>query len=123
MTAGLVQELVIPDWLPEQLANGQHGHWATRQKRLRKAQHAVWVAARLAGWQPISTRAKLTIVLVFPNQRRRDVDNLYARAKGLVDGVRLGGWVIDDDTAHLDLEVRAEVVPGTRETRIRLEEA
>lgn len=36
------QELVIPNWLPDQLANGSHGHWRVRQKKLEAAQVMVW---------------------------------------------------------------------------------
>jgi Holliday junction resolvase RusA-like endonuclease len=61
------------------------------------------------------------VTFIFPNRRRRDVDNLYARAKGVVDGVKRGGWIVDDSSEWLDLSVLAEVEPGLRATVLKLE--
>lgn len=115
------QSLVIPAWLPEQVANARHAHWGQRYTQLKHAQVTVWAAAMRAKWRPIKGRAKLTVTFIFPQQRRRDVDNLYARAKGVVDGVKRGGWIVDDDSAHLDLVVRAEVQHGVKATVLLLE--
>jgi hypothetical protein len=46
-----------------------------------------------------------------------DVDNLYSRAKPLVDGLK-GVLIVDDSPAHLDLEVRQEL---GRERSVRIE--
>jgi len=116
-----VQTLVIPAWLPEQVANGPHGHWSTRQKKLGNAQLVTWSAAKNARWIPVTGRAKLTVTFIFPVRRRRDIDNLYARAKGVVDGVKRGGWIVDDSSEWLDLSVLAEVEPGLRATVLKLE--
>jgi len=115
------QRLVIPDWLPEQLANSSHGHWSTRQKKLQAAQTMVWASAKHANLRPVTGRARVTVVLVFGSKRRRDTDNLYSRTKGVIDGLVKGGWLVDDDTDHLDLQVRAEVRPGVKATEITLE--
>ena len=116
----MTQRLVIRDWLPEPLSNGPHGHWSTRQKKLQAAQMMVWASAKHAGLQPVTGRAYVIVVLVFGSKRRRDTDNLYARVKGCIDGLVKGGWIVDDDTDHLDLQVRAEVRPGQRATEITL---
>ncbi len=133
------QTLEIPGWLPEPLANVSGDHWRKREKKLRNAQTVVWVAAKQAGWAPVTGRAKLTITLVFGVQRRRDTDNLYARVKGCVDGLKphpaataqfkqalvidSPGWITDDDTEHLELVVRAEVSKVWMGTRMTLEPA
>jgi Holliday junction resolvase RusA-like endonuclease len=119
----MTTRVVIPDWLPAQLANGSHGHWSTRRKALEAAQRTTWAFctnADLAGVPP-TTRARLTVTLVFPVHRRRDTDNLYSRVKGVVDGLVRGGWIVDDDIAHLELRVRAEVARGRKSTVIDLE--
>lgn len=117
--------MVIPDWLPAQLANGPHGHWSQRQKKLKQAQTMVWASAKHADLLgvPPNRRARLTITLVFPVNRRRDTDGLYARVKGCVDGLVYGGWIVDDDLAHLELIVRAVVLPGEKATVLELEPA
>lgn len=122
MTSGTAQRLVIRDWLPDQLANGQHGHWSTRQKKITAAKEMVWASAKWANWQPVLGKARLTITLVFPVKRRRDRDGLYTRIKGVVDGLVQGGWITDDNLDVLDLEVRAEVRPGERGTELLLEQ-
>jgi Holliday junction resolvase RusA-like endonuclease len=113
-----VQRLVIQDWLPAQIANS-HLNWREHRKRLKAAQVMAWASARQAGWVPLVGRARLTITLVFRTQRRRDTDNLYARVKGVVDGLK--EWFVDDDTDHLELIVRSEVRRGQRATEITLE--
>jgi Holliday junction resolvase RusA-like endonuclease len=115
------QHLVIHGWLPEPLSNGPHGHWSQRQKKLQSAQIMVWASARHARLQPIKGRVCCTVTLVFGVKRRRDTDNLYARVKGVVDGLVKGGFIEEDNTDMLDLRVRAETRPGERATEITLE--
>lgn len=82
-----------------------------------------------AGWTAVAGRVRLTIVLVYPRKYRVDADNLAARCKGLLDGLKSDhkhnqgrlGWFADDSTEWLDLVVRAEVRPGQKATEITLE--
>lgn len=131
------QVLTINDWLPEQLANGPHSHWSVRQRKLNAAQVMVWSAARMANWQPVTGKARLTITFVFPQRRARDVDNLYSRAKGCIDGLKTHtlsagrgkaraqvmrpGWIVDDSIEYLELRVLAEVRPGVKCVEMMLE--
>ena len=117
------QRLVIRDWVPEQVSNGAHGHWSARWRKLTNAQEAAVVSARNRGWRPVRGPARLTITFVFPVARHRDQDNLYARAKGLVDGLVKGGYIADDRLGLLDLIVQADVRRGVRQTELLLEEA
>ena len=117
--------VVITDWLPAALTNGSRGHWSTYQKKLKAAQTMVWASAKHADLLgvPPTRRARLTITLMFPVNRRRDTDGLYARVKGCVDGLVYGGWIVDDDIAHLELIVRAAVERGRKATILELEPA
>jgi Holliday junction resolvase RusA-like endonuclease len=119
-----VQELVIEGWLPTQIANGtaRTMHWTKKREIKQSDELRVELAAREAGWRPILTgRPRLEITMVFPNRRRRDWDNLYARCKALVDGITAGGFLVDDDTDHLDLVVHRPVVErGRTATLLRL---
>jgi Holliday junction resolvase RusA-like endonuclease len=114
-----VQVCTIRGWLPEQFANGAHGHWSIRARKLKVAQATTWAAAKQAGWKRVNGKARLTITLVFGNHRRRDADNLHSRVKGCVDGLK--EWIVDDSIEWLDLQVRAEVVRGVKETRLELQ--
>ncbi len=116
------QTLTITDWLPEALTNGSHGHWSQRQKKLQAAQTMVWSVAKQEGLQPVVGRVRVTITLVFAQKRRRDLDNLYARVKGCVDGLVKGGWIEDDNTEVLQLVVLdALSLSKKKSTRITLE--
>lgn len=129
------QRLVIPNWHPQTSANRSHDHW----RKVQRAHHAdrdmAYVVANASGWKPVRGRVRLAITLVYPRKYRVDADNLAARCKGLIDGLRdrkpsgtwmagLGnvrGFFTDDSTEWLDLHVRAEVRPGVKQTEITLE--
>jgi len=113
---------VIPHWLPDPVLNGsRQRHWASLRKQALVAQRRTWEFATAAGWKRQTGKVKLTVTLVFDVRRRRDTDNLYARAKHCVDGLK-GSFFEDDDTEHLELHVLAEHGP-VRETRFVMEPA
>lgn len=119
-TTHTVQRLAIVGWHPAQVANGSHGHWATRKKHHDEAAGMAWAHAQRAGWSRVTSRARLRLTYVFPQQRRRDIDNLVARSKGFIDGLK--PWLVDDSTDWLLLQVNAEVSPGIKALRVELEE-
>jgi hypothetical protein len=116
-----VQTCTIEHWLPEQIANGPKGSWRKQAAKLKAAKLMVWASLRQEGWHPVDGRASLEITLVFPANRRRDRDNLYARVKGCIDGCH--EWIRDDSTEWLDLFVAAKVEKGRTATILRLSEA
>lgn len=115
---------VIEDWLPAPTMNGsRQKHWATLKKQADITKQTVWASCRQAGWTHIGDGApkqRLIVTFVFGVKRRRDLDNLYARAKHVVDGIK--PFIVDDDMEHLDLRVQGEVQPGRRATILELEE-
>ncbi|GAI20459.1 unnamed protein product, partial [marine sediment metagenome] len=46
-------------------------------------------------------KAKLDLTFIFPQQRRRDRDNLLASFKPGLDGIVDSGLLLDDDAEHL----------------------
>ena len=117
-----VQTCEIAGWLPDPIANGPHGHWSQKAKKLRIARQTVWGSVKHAGWLPVQGKAHLEITYVFPQKRRRDVDGLVARSKGVIDGIVDAGVLADDSIEHLELTVRAVVEKGVRATRLVLGE-
>jgi hypothetical protein len=115
--------LVIPDFLPPPVLNtSRQRHWSAVRREAQNVKMTVWAYALAAGWKPDNPkpdRQRLTVVFVFPNRRQRDADNLYARAKHVVDGLKV--FLVDDDLEHLDLVVQAEVRPRVKETHLYLE--
>lgn len=61
--------------------------------------HQAGGAYRLPRW----ARARLSLGFVFTTERRRDADNLTARAKATIDAVVLAGIVPDDSTEHIEI--------------------
>lgn len=74
-------------------------HWAVKAKHVK-----AWrgVACDLARRERIPTLDRMTAVLHYRprDNRARDVDNLVASLKPLVDGLRDAHVVTDDDTTH-----------------------
>jgi hypothetical protein len=141
-----VQTLTIKDWHPRTNVNGDNArrHWSVIRRNHDIDRDMAWASAKQAGWVFVPGRVKLTITLVYPQKYRVDADNLAARCKGLIDGLKDGrapgyskgrgtqfiagygniqGFFHDDSTEWLDLEVRAVVERGVKETRIELRQA
>ena len=118
--------LTIPDFVPDArlgLNGRRRAHWTL----IRELQYDVFwrvVAAILAarrgnGWK--LPHARVTVVMVFPRRRRRDLDNLFGRVKPICDALVASGVIVDDDVNHIDLVLRSLVERGVTETRIRVE--
>lgn len=122
---GSVQTLVIRGWLPPDIANAsRQRHWTAIRKAAKATQTLVWASAKHAGWRYVgddAPRMRLTVVFVFSVHRKRDQDNLVARCKHMVDGLK--PFLIDDDLEHLELVVNAEVRPGVQQVELTLEPA
>ena len=127
------QECTITDWRPTMNPNGSHGHWATQKKKHDVDRDTAWASAKHAGWKFIPGRVKLTITLVYSKKPLPDIDNCYAKVKGLIDGLKCqtqvwfhddkdcGEFFTDDSPEWLDLSVTAVMEPGVKATRLVLE--
>lgn len=118
-TAPAVQTCVITGWLPRPAMNVGHRHWAVRHRTVKAEKLTVWAYAHNAGWQRVEGRVRLTVTFVFPVERKRDLDNLHARAKSTIDALK--PFFTDDSPEWLELHVNAEVRKGERATELRLE--
>jgi len=95
---------------PVEYSQNWRGHWAEKNEAGKVYHDAVFyccVDARNRGFRkgmsfPL-TRAVLNLTFVFPEQRRRDRDNLLARFKPGLDGIVDSGLLLDDDAEHLEI--------------------
>lgn len=98
---------------PVEYSPNWRGHWSERYQAGRVYQLAVFyscVDARNRAWIagsdlmtfPFIT-AKLNLTFIFPEQRRRDRDNLLACFKPGLDAIVDAGLVLDDDAEHLEI--------------------
>lgn len=104
----LVMRVEIPMLPPKEANPNWRGHWAQKYKAGRVYHDAVFyecVNARnktlMEGMSFPFIKARLNLTFVFPEQRRRDRDNLLACFKPGLDGIVNAGLVIDDDAEHL----------------------
>lgn len=123
--------MTITDWHPATSANRSHDHWRKTQKAHHADRDMAWASAMQAGWTRVPGKVRLTVVLVYPRKYRLDADNLASKCKGLIDGLKSDhvhnhgrlGWFADDSTEYLELDVRAVVERGVKQTRLTLEPA
>lgn len=106
------------------------GHWAERYQDGQIYQAAIFYSCvdaqnRAEGISFPFIKARLNLTFVFPEERRRDSDNLLARFKPGLDAIVDAGLLLDDDTEHLTIEPPAILVDKERAplTIIELEEA
>jgi len=127
----------IPDWVPSSVLslNGRRrAHWTTIRAYQEQAKWKLSEALRVGiGWRGIPwaagefgqvppLKARVSIDFVYPRRRRRDPDGLAGLCKPLLDTLVFEGVLLDDDSEHIELSVRAVVERGIMATRIKIEE-
>jgi len=105
----------VPQLPPEESSPNWRGHWTGRYKAGRVYHDAVYYCCVDAiyragqGRRPHS-KSRLELTFVFPQQRKRDRDNLIAMFKPGLDAMVQAGLLEDDDSRHLEIgAVRVEV--------------
>lgn len=122
-----VQTLIVDDFPSTHdaraLSPNGRAHWATKNAARKGVASEVVIAATQQGLRAASGPVRLTFRYVFPDQRKRDVDNLTTGVtKVAIDALVRGRWLAADDSAHV-VEVKAEAVvePGSRRLVIVIE--
>lgn len=106
----------VPMLPPKEVSLNARVHWSDRYQSSKTYHDAVFyccVDARnrgFAGQKFPFTRAKLSLTFVFPEHRRRDLDNFTSMAKPAIDAIVDSALILDDDSEHLEIgEVKVEV--------------
>lgn len=104
------------------------GTWHARAKSRREWRAvAHWSAMAAVGRETTDTdypiaACTIDVEHVLPDRHRRDIDNLAAAVKPLLDGFVDAGVLAGDDTTVIRaITHRASVVKGVRETRFTIE--
>lgn len=96
----------------------QRLHWQARRRLEQPFKEAIGWQAKAFGLEHLVERARVVVTFTYRSRRYvGDVDNLYARAKPIVDALK-GIAIVDDSPAHLQLEVRQEL---GKERSVRVE--
>jgi crossover junction endodeoxyribonuclease RusA len=92
------------------LTANQRLHWAQKAARNRIIRTRAKVAAQTCSFS--YPAAKVTVLVGYPDNRRRDVHNLMPTVKACIDGCVDAGLLPDDSDKHLqgpDLRVSPEL--------------
>jgi crossover junction endodeoxyribonuclease RusA len=101
--------LIDLPWFPKDAQPNRRVHWTKKHRATKVAREAAqWMSCHLG---PIDAeRLNVTITFYPPDNRRRDLDNMLASAKGLIDGVA-DSIEIDDSKWAISIK-RGEVMKG-----------
>jgi crossover junction endodeoxyribonuclease RusA len=98
-------------------------HWRARHRADQEWRQAGRLSAHGLRRTPMQ-RATLDVVHVVPDRRRRDLDNLTASIKAVLDGIVDAGVIADDSSRVLvSVTHRIEHEPGVAATRFTFTEA
>lgn len=95
--------------------------WKEAAQTVAENEKRKWEGRHGLKWRTLK-RAGVSIAFGLPDKRHRDLDNLIASTKPLLDGIVAAGLIIDDS---IDVITRIEfgaVVNGTNETIITVDE-
>lgn len=95
-------EVILP-WPPAALSpNARHGHWGSLSRPKRKYRTTCAWLARQAGFARLGAdRLRVGLVIVPPDLRHRDLDNVIAALKSGLDGL-VDALGVDDSRWALD---------------------
>jgi crossover junction endodeoxyribonuclease RusA len=82
------------------LTSNMRPHWATRARHTRAIRDMAWVLAKQAKVRTMHA-ATLEVVTKWPDNRRRDAENIQPTAKAAIDGCVDAGLLTDDSQRHL----------------------
>lgn len=98
-----MKEIILP-WPHSSLSPNSRVHWAEKSRHNKSTKNYAWAATLEAKIKLVEGPIDLHITFRPADKRRRDIDNMIASCKGLLDGVALGLGV-DDSRFRLHLEV------------------
>lgn len=103
--------------------NGR-AHWATKRAARMNVASEVKIAATQQALRPMQGPVRLTFRYVYPDRRKRDVDNLTTGVtKAAIDALVRGEWLVADDSEHVtEVKAVAVVEKGSRRLEIEIQE-
>jgi crossover junction endodeoxyribonuclease RusA len=95
-------------WATEVLSMNAQTHWTNTHRQIQALRERGATAARTARPEmPHFGKATVCVYMLFPDKRRRDIQNYNKTTKALIDGFVDAGLLPDDDSTHLwGFEVR-----------------
>jgi len=111
MLTGEKMRIEVTQLPPVSSSPNWRGFWPERHKAGKVYHDAVFYCCvdarnreRFGGMPlPLFTKARLNLTFVFPEQRRRDRDNMLSSAKPGIDAIVDAGLLLNDDSEHLQI--------------------
>ena len=98
-----MKEIILP-WPHSSLSPNSRVHWAEKSRHNKSTKNHAWAATLESKFKAHEGPIDLHITFRPADRRKRDIDNMIASCKGMLDGVALGLGV-DDSRFRLHLEV------------------
>lgn len=100
---------------------GKAGGWEYRHAKKDWTDMVLWsIKAQRINLPKPYEKAHVTISYYFPDRRRRDADNYSGKL--LMDGLTRGGIILDDDFAHITVQLAGYVDAKNPRTEIVVKE-
>jgi len=112
----LPQKTWVFDRVPLTLNQLLRSHWAKRGRDLESWKYHVLAGA--GNRHKLAKRGRIRLRIVVYRAKRQDKDNRYGSVKHLVDALTSVGWLVDDSTYWLDLEVEEVVDRKNQRTQV-----
>ena len=101
--------LRLPYLPPREWNPNSRTHWRARETAKILVQDEIIALVREQNWDhPALPMANVKLTWTFPDNRRRDPDNLVAASKPLIDALTKAGVIEDDSWQHMNLEIAWE---------------
>ena len=113
--------MIINVPMPLNIANGSHGHWATRKKQKDAYFRAldIYQAVGKIPKPPAKPFAMTRIAVVMYLANRMDADNTMRRCKWPLDWLKTRGYIKDDSPKHLDwADIPEQIIKRSGQYRI-----
>lgn len=100
---------IVFGWPPKDLSPNARVHWSRKAKAAKAYRLACWAMAKQAGAK-VAGDGPITVEMEFcpPDRRPRDLDNMIASSKALLDGLALALGV-NDKRFRLICSVSSEI--------------
>ncbi|GAI73563.1 unnamed protein product [marine sediment metagenome] len=121
-------KISIPRLPPKELNPNYRGHWSKKWEASSSFKVDTYIALVNAGIYHTKEKrfdkAKVDILFIFPDRRKRDLDNFFAMLKPCLDYLVDYGILTNDDSEHLSVgSIKGVYKKGVSKTILEFREA
>lgn len=106
---------------PWPMVHRENAVWKDAGRLVARDALLAWQEKHALEWRPVK-RCVVSVAFGLPDKRNRDLDNLIASTKPLLDGIVAAGVIVDDSITVIQKMEFGAVVNGTTETIFTIDE-